>query len=164
MRASGSGFSRYGLFTLLVIFPIGLAVTSASSTSAKGTSTEGKSLLAGTHVPAPVRSVLARACQDCHSENTVWPWYAGIPPLSSQIHDDVARGRTFMNLSKWNEYTEAERRGFRLAIGTATSSHIMPPRRYVWMHSNGRLSASELDVLNDWARNAAAHARQNTHK
>jgi len=160
MRTSRSSLRRDSLLGLLAIFPVALAVTSGNSTSARSTSAAGKSLLAGSQVPAPVRSVLERACQDCHSENTTWPWYSGLPPLSWTIHDDVARGRAFMNLSKWNEYTEGEHRGFVLSISAATATHIMPPPRYVLMHSNARLSAAELELLKEWALHTAAHARQ----
>jgi len=160
MRTSRSTLWRHTLFGLVAIFPIVLAVTSGTSTSAKSTSAARKSLLAGSQVPVPVRSILERACQDCHSENTVWPWYASIPPLYRTIHEDVVRGRAFMNLSKWNEYTEAEQRGFILAISSATGSHIMPPPRYAWMHSSARLSDAELDLLKEWARRTAVHAGQ----
>jgi hypothetical protein len=155
MRTSRSALWRHSLFGLLAIFPIALAVTSGNSTSARSTSAARKSLLAGSQVPAPVRSVLERACRDCHSENTVWPWYAGVPPLSWTIHSEVARGRAFMNLSRWSEYSEAEHRGFALAINTATATHIMPPPRYVLMHSSARLSAAELDLLKEWALGTA---------
>lgn len=160
MRTWRSAMRRHGLLGLFVIFPIALAVTSGNLSSARSTSAR-KSLFAGSQVPAPVRLVLERACQDCHSENTVWPWYAGVPPLSWKIHNDVARGRAFMNLSKWNEYSEGEHRGFVLAIGAATANHMMPPPRYVWMHSNARLSAAELDLLNGWALRTAVRVRQN---
>ena len=56
-----------------------------------------------------------------------------------------------MNLSKWNEYTDAERRGFLLAIVTATQTHVMPPPKYVWMHSDAKVSDEELTLLKEWA-------------
>src|SRR5690349_15082903 len=59
-------------------------------------------LLEGAHAPAAVRSIVERACQDCHSANTAWPWYAKVPPISWQIHKDVDRARDFMDLSKWS--------------------------------------------------------------
>ena len=144
MLTSGSTLWRRGILGLAVVFPLTLAFTSVSLSGAKGSASTDKSLLAGARVPTPVRSVFQRACQDCHSENTVWPWYSRVPPLSWRIHDDVKRGRAFMNLSKWNEYTEGERRGFLLAIVTATQTHIMPPPKYVWMHSNAKVSDAEL--------------------
>ena len=110
-----------------------------------------KSFLKGSNVPVPVRAILERACQDCHSENTVWPWYSHVPPISWEIHTDVERGRAFMDLSKWNNFTETERRGFTAAIGAAVQDHVMPPPKYVWMHREARLSSDELESIRAWA-------------
>lgn len=107
-------------------------------------------LLAGTDVPSNVRSILQSKCQDCHSENTNWPWYSRVPPISWQIHSDVAKGRAFMDFSKWNDYTEAERQGFMATIQSATQSHLMPPATYLWMHPGARLSAEELESIREW--------------
>jgi Haem-binding domain len=94
---------------------------------------------------------LQRACRDCHSDNTVWPWYAGLPPVSWQIHGDVERGRAFMNLSKWSEYSDEQRRGYKLAILAVTQAGVMPPPKYVWMHGSAKLSDAEIEVLRAWA-------------
>jgi Haem-binding domain len=143
--------SKSGFAGLIVAASLALALTSANSSDAKHQAAIRKSLLAGSGVPVPVRAILQRACQDCHSENTAWPWYANIPPISARIHRDAATGRAFMDLSKWNDYTEAERRGFRLAIGEAAESRIMPPPTYTFMHREARLSRSELEILKAWA-------------
>src|SRR5437899_13031043 len=68
-------------------------------------------LLAGSKTPQPVFTIFQRACQDCHSANTNWPWYSQISPISWRIHEDVAQGRKFMDLSRWDTYTDSERRG-----------------------------------------------------
>jgi hypothetical protein len=114
-----------------------------------------KPLLDGSSVPPPVRAVLERACQDCHSENTAWPWYAHLPPVSWKIHSDVAKARAVMNFSKWDSYTESEQQGFREAIGMAVKSHIMPPREYLFLHGRAKLSAEELELLAAWASGAS---------
>ena len=108
-------------------------------------------LLGGSKTPKPVLTIFQRACQDCHSANTDWPWYSRIPPISRKIHEDVAQGRKFMDLSKWDTYTDSERSGFLLAIIAATQTHIMPPPKYVWMHPGARLSDAELRSLRTWA-------------
>jgi hypothetical protein len=56
-----------------------------------------------------------------------------------------------MNLSKWNDYTESERRGFTVAIGTAMQNRLMPPAKYVWMHREARISRDELELVQAWA-------------
>src|SRR5262245_48277321 len=85
---------------------LAIALTSWSANSAANAPTGHGPLWGGSQVPSPVRSILTRACQDCHSANTHWPWYSKVPLLSSQIHNDVARARAFMDFSKWNEYTD----------------------------------------------------------
>src|SRR5262245_12489017 len=115
-----------GFFGTLVVALLAIVLTAKTPDGARGHTGERKTILAGSTEPALVREVLQRACQDCHSANTTWPWYANLPPISWQIHQDVTAGRAFMDLSKWEDYTEGERRGFRLAIGAAIENHMMP--------------------------------------
>jgi hypothetical protein len=141
---------------------IGLAT--AISNSAGNQTPISKPLLAGTDVPSPVRSILQRKCQDCHSANTTWPWYANIPPFSWQIHRDVARGRAFMDLSKWNDYTDAERQGFMVSIRTAIQNHLMPPSKYLWVHPGARLSAYDAQLISDWTLNSVITRQLPAHR
>lgn len=97
------------------------------------------------------RSILQRACEDCHSDNTVWPWYAHVPPFSWEIHKDVALGRSFMNLSKWSQYSAGQRRGLVMAILADTRAHVMPPPGFVRMHGSARLSDTDFKELSKWA-------------
>jgi hypothetical protein len=130
---------------------VALALATAASDGTRKQTDIGKSILDGSNVPAPVRKVLQRACQNCHSDKTNWPWYAHIPPMSRQIRSDVAKARAFMDLSRWNEYTDGQRRGFMVAIGASIQSHRMPPAQYVWMHPGARLSSNELELIKSWA-------------
>ena len=141
---------RQGLCVFLFAASVAFAWTAVTSRAAAGPAAE-KPLLAGSNVPAPVRNILQRACQDCHSANTVWPWYAQIPPISRHIHDDVTKGRAFLDLSKWNDYSESQRRGFMAAIGAAVEGHLMPPPKYAWMHRDARLTSDDLKLLSAWA-------------
>jgi Haem-binding domain len=150
---------RRVLVGLIVVTSVALALTTVTTDGGAKTDKE-KSLFAGSNVPLPVRAILQRACQDCHSKNTVWPWYSHIPPISRQIHTDVERGRAFMDLSKWNDYTESQRRGFTTAIGAAVQNHVMPPPKYVWMHHEARLSSDELALVRAWVLAGHKTARQ----
>src|SRR6267154_1248755 len=95
---------------LIIVASLVLALTTATTDGTAKRTVLEKPLMTGSNVPAPVRSILERACQDCHSENTVWPWYSHIPPISRRIHRDVERGRAFMDLSKWSDYTATQQR------------------------------------------------------
>jgi Haem-binding domain len=135
---------------LIVVASTVLALTTAAAAGTGKQIVREKPLMTGSNVPAPVRSILERACEDCHSENTVWPWYSHIPPISWQIYSDVEKGRALMDLSKWSDYTENQRRGYTVAIGAAIQNHLMPPSKYVRMHREARLSSDELELVRAW--------------
>ena len=56
-----------------------------------------------------------------------------------------------MDLSKWNDYSEGEKRGFLVSMAAALKTHAMPPARYLWVHPEAKLSGAELDALENWA-------------
>jgi hypothetical protein len=113
---------------------------------------QGAPLLRGAQGPAPVLATLQRACQNCHSENTAWPWYSKLPVVSARIHGDVAQARAFMDLSKWGEYSDQHKRGLLTAIASAAQQHDMPPRGYRMMHPEARLSDAEFSAIQSWAQ------------
>lgn len=108
-------------------------------------------LLAGAQIPPAVYATLERACQNCHSENTSWPWYSRLPVVSQRIHADVANAREFMDFSKWDEYSDQQKRGLLAAIGYAAQKHEMPPRGYRFMHPEARLSDADFKAIQSWA-------------
>ena len=128
-----------------------LALTTWNTHGPANAAASPKSLLAGSRIPAAALSIVERACQDCHSANTHWPWYSKVPPLSWKIHNDVKQARAFLDFSKWNEYTDSERKGYLAAVVVASQSHLMPPASYVWLHHEARLSDSDLRLLKAWA-------------
>ena len=71
------------------------------------------------------------------------------------IHADVDKAREIMDFSKWDEYSDQQKRGFLAAIATAAQSHQMPPRGYRMMHPEARLSNAEFSAIRSWA-----HAEQ----
>jgi hypothetical protein len=79
-------------------------------------------------------------------------WYSRIPPVSFRIHDEVTKGRAFLDFSIWNEYNDGQRRGFTTAIGVAVGSGLMPLPQYLWIHRGARLSRTELELIEVWAR------------
>jgi len=94
---------------------------------------------------SPATRVLAqRACFDCHSNETAYPWYTKIAPVSWLTQSDIDRGRRRLNLSNW---TGSNRGTHELAETINEGS--MPPFYYVWMHPDASLSASEKQQLID---------------
>ncbi len=108
-------------------------------------------VIEGAMVPVEVSEILGRACQDCHSNQTVWPWYARVPPMSTMIAKDVEEGRAFMNLSAWGKYSKGRKLGYLASIASAATAGQMPPRRYTMIHGDARLSDAERQKIANWA-------------
>ena len=88
------------------------------------------------------RALAVRACFDCHSNQTVWPWYSDIAPISWLIQRDVDEGRRKLNFSEWDRpQKEAHESGKTVRRGE------MPPWFYAIPGSGARLSSAEQDAL-----------------
>ena len=88
------------------------------------------------------RALAARTCFDCHSNQTVWPWYAHIAPVSWLLRHDVDDGREHVNFSEWDRL----QRGLRGARGDVMEGR-MPPWYYLPLHPQAKLSTAEKEAL-----------------
>lgn len=103
-------------------------------------------------LPAHVRSTLRRACYDCHSNETRWPWYSRIAPVSWLVIRDVNEARGKLNFSRWGEYNEFDRADLLDEACQLASNGKMPLPQYLLMHRDAKLSSSDIDVLCAWTR------------
>lgn len=104
-------------------------------------------------VPATpeAREVLRRACYDCHSNQTVWPWYSNVAPVSWLIARDVEKGRDELNLSTWDRYTIKEQRKKLKESWEEVAEGEMPLWFYLPTHRDAVLSAEDKAILREWA-------------
>jgi hypothetical protein len=88
------------------------------------------------------RELAVKACFDCHSNHTRWPWYANVAPMSWAVQQDVDAARSVMNFSEWN-------RKYDLAIyaGRRTFGGNMPPAKYLVAHPEAVLTDDERTEL-----------------
>lgn len=102
-------------------------------------------------VPPKVRALLQRACYDCHSNNTQYPWYAEVQPCGWWLSWHVNDGKRHLDFSEFGGYT-AKRAGKKLEqIADEVEQHGMPLRSYTWLHPGARLTPEEIRLLTDWA-------------
>ena len=110
------------------------------------------SLLEGGEIDGATLSILERACQNCHSERTYWPWYSHVAPASWLVERDIRQARAYLNLSRWKYYSEDQREALLSAIGAAARTRVMPPGRYTLLHPEARLSGVEREQVYKWTR------------
>jgi hypothetical protein len=94
-----------------------------------------------------VAALLQRACADCHSDLTRWPWYAHVNPSAWLVVRDVTRGRRQLNFSR-----DKTLRGDVLGdIHDALDDRSMPPKSYLMLHPEARLSTEDRALLIQWS-------------
>jgi hypothetical protein len=104
-------------------------------------------------VPAPpeVASILRRACYDCHSNETHWPWYSRMAPISWWMGKHVREGRDDLNFSEWPILDVDDQQDALEDIAHQIRSDKMPLRSYRLGHPEARLGPAEKDILLRWA-------------
>lgn len=102
-------------------------------------------------VPENVRAVLKRSCSDCHSNETVYPWYAQVQPAGWFLKDHIDEGRRELNFSVWNTYDARRQRRKLDEICEQVNGKLMPLPSYLWIHRSAKLSDEEAKSLCDWA-------------
>lgn len=147
------------LVAALVMLAIGSAARSRPHQPIDGAD-PSTALNGRTPVPAPVLSTLRRACFDCHSDATRWPWYAALPLASHLIERDVTEGRGQLNLSRWTQYNAFDRADMLDKICERASTGKMPPWQYRMLHPEARLSETDTTALCQWGQREAARLVQ----
>ncbi len=90
------------------------------------------------------RALAERACFACHSNETVWPWYSNVAPVSWLVQHDTDEGRQHLNFSEWNQGGKG-REPFEMVETIDNGSMPMPI--FLVTHPEARLTAAEKEAL-----------------
>lgn len=121
----------------------------------------GQTISATIAVPPEIAGILGRACQDCHSSQTVWPWYSRVAPVSWFLVHHVNEGRRELNLSDWGRYAPRRQDRKLKEICEQVSDGKMPLPTYTLMHPQAKLNAQETKALCEWASAARRNLAMN---
>jgi len=109
-------------------------------------------LMNNAEVPAEVAQILKKACYDCHSHQTNFPWYAKIQPVGFWINGHTKGGRQHLNFSEWGMY-DAKQKAHKLEeICEEIEEAQMPLKSYTWLHEGTRLNDEQVKLVCDWTR------------
>ena len=111
-----------------------------------------RTIQARTQISPSVLTIVQRACDDCHSNHTVWPWYSQISPISWYLQHDVQKGRRELNLSDWAAYDQRRATRKLNQICEEVTKGAMPTMLYVWLHPSAKLTEADRQVLCEWTR------------
>lgn len=105
------------------------------------------------------KAVLDKSCMDCHSNNTVWPWYANIAPFSWKIEAHVKEGREELNFSEWGNYSTKKAIHKLEEIVEEVQEGHMPEDGYTLMHPEAIITEEDFAVLKSWVNSEIAAIR-----
>ncbi|MEO5564687.1 MAG: heme-binding domain-containing protein [Chitinophagaceae bacterium] len=102
-------------------------------------------------IPPDVKNILAKACDDCHSNNTLYPWYSKIQPVDWWLDKHVQDGKKHLNLDDYTNRNLRYQYHKLEEIAEQVKEGEMPLKSYTWMHKDAILSETEKNTLINWA-------------
>ena len=102
-------------------------------------------------VTQPVSDILKTSCYDCHSNNTVYPWYANVQPVAWWLGDHVSEGKKELNFSEFASYSVRRQYKKMEEIIDELTEDKMPLGSYTLIHRNAELTKAQKDQLINWA-------------
>jgi hypothetical protein len=108
-------------------------------------------ILINNAVPDSVVSLLTTSCYDCHSNETVYPWYSYVAPVSWLISRDVNEGKRHMNFSEWESLDKMKKAEILDDLVDEVSDGGMPMLIYPLMHPEAKLTKADRQMIVDWA-------------
>ncbi len=105
-------------------------------------------------VPDDVLQILKTACYDCHSNNTVYPWYNNIQPVAWWLNKHVNNGKRHLNFSEFGNYNTKKANHKLDEIIETLEKDEMPLFSYVIIHRDAKLNDAQKKLVIDWAKSA----------
>jgi hypothetical protein len=102
-------------------------------------------------VTTEVMGLMERACFDCHTNETRWPWYSNVTPINYLTVRDVEEGRKHMDLSAWLSQAPARRASSLERMYDEVTDGAMPLPPFVLMHPEAKWTDDEKKTFLDWA-------------
>ena len=101
-------------------------------------------------LPENVQQILSNACLDCHSNNTNYPWYDKIAPVSWMVKKHIAEGKNELNFSDWGKFDAYDKIVALEDIRQEVEQKTMPLKGYVAMHKEAKLTEEHVAALFAW--------------
>lgn len=138
-----------GLFYLLLLGFVIIQFFRPAKNKSEGTSKNDISTLYT--VPLDVQNILKTSCNDCHSNNTVYPWYAEIQPVSWWLNSHIEDGKKDLNFSEFATYRIRRQYKKLEEINELVKENEMPLDSYLWIHKDAKLSDQQKLTIANWA-------------
>ena len=137
---------------ILIVFVVLVAIQLYRPAKTNPAVDPTKTLHANTQMPPDVAQAMEHSCTDCHTNQTVWPKYSYVAPVSWLVTDDVNEGRRHVNFSEWGTYSAQRQQAKLEDICNEVKDGGMPLKQYTWMHKGTALSQPQRDAICAWTK------------
>lgn len=103
-------------------------------------------------VPDDVNTILTKACNDCHTNNTIYPWYAEVQPVTWWLDDHIKEGKSHLNFDEYSTYSLRKQYHKMEEVVEQVKEKEMPLNSYTWVHRDAKLTDAERVALTTWAQ------------
>jgi hypothetical protein len=111
---------------------------------------QSKDIVEDENASDKIKMLLQKSCYDCHSNQTVYPWYSHVAPVSWLVARDTRMGRDELNLSEWAELSKRKKIKILNEIAEEVEEDKMPLKIYTLVHREAALSEEEKNTLIGW--------------
>jgi hypothetical protein len=101
-------------------------------------------------VPQDVQTILKTSCYDCHSNNTVYPWYAEVQPVAWWLDNHIKGGKSGLNFDEFASYSIGKQYRRLDGINDQIKKDEMPLNSYLWIHKYARLNEQQKLTISNW--------------
>lgn len=105
--------------------------------------------------PEEVKLILRKACYDCHSNQTTYPWYSYVAPVSWLITKDVREGREELNFSEWADQSKRKKIKILNEMADEMEDKKMPLKVYTITHRDAVLTDEEISTITTWTKSVS---------
>lgn len=146
------------LIAVLAVFIIIQFIKPEKNVSAEDSPND---IFAHYQAPDDIKQLVQSACYDCHSNNTVYPWYAEIQPVAWWLADHVKEGKSELNFSEFASYSPKKGDHKLEEFVEMLEAGEMPLKSYTLIHRDAKLSAEQVAKLSNWAKELRAQIKPN---
>jgi len=137
--------------TLLVLAFLAVAIQCVRPAKNRSAAPAPGDIAALHPTPPEVQAILAKACYDCHSDNTRYPWYAEIQPVGWWLASHVKDGKRHLNFSRFGAYPDIRAARALTKTMDEMEDHEMPLASYTLIHRDAVLTPAEIAAVTQWA-------------
>lgn len=135
---------------ILILFIVFVGIQLIPTTRNQSNGVLATDIIRTYNAPENIKNLLKTSCYDCHSNNTNYPWYNKIQPVSWLLEGHIQKAKEVLNFSEFGAYSKRRQKSKLKSIASQIKDNKMPLPSYTFMHKDAKFSEEEKSLLENW--------------